>query len=101
MLGGMQEVAVAVCVHQHIPVCAADHTFHTPDRQDRGQGGGGGARGRYIQVNSIQSQCDKLIFQPGHLERGATPGGKRKCVCAWVKKGDVSEMRGQDTHTPP
>lgn len=25
--------------------------------------------GRYIQVNSIQSQCDKLIFQPGHLRR--------------------------------
>lgn len=23
--------------------------------------------GRYNQVNSIQSQCDKLIFQPGHL----------------------------------
>lgn len=22
---------------------------------------------RYNQVNSIQSQCDKLIFQPGHL----------------------------------
>lgn len=43
---------------------------------------------------SVQIQCDKLIFQPGHLTR------RRECVCgAWCAR--VDQMRGRTSMSHP
>jgi len=58
-------------------VLAVIYTSETSARwRDGTRRWGRGSERRYIQVNSIQSQCDKLIFQPGHLRRRR---GARSC----------------------
>lgn len=56
------------CLFPYICVLVS-HGVVCSKRLSEGGRGLRSVRGRYIQVISIQSQSDKLIFQPGHLRR--------------------------------
>ena len=98
----MSVVLVPVCIHQHISVCVADNTSNTPDRQRTGRRRWGGRQsereGFLRKVHSGQFNS-KPMWQANFPARSSEEGCV--CVCVWlcVKKGDVSKMRGQNTHT--